>query len=76
MTNSAAGASVDNYYLGGYTPAQVKPPGKLDLISASAAKSGDRLQALFKIRVPGTGQPLAYSLQCSCTARKRIVDFL
>ncbi len=53
------GASVDNYYLGGYSSAMVQPPGKLDLLSASAAMSGSRLQALFTIRLPTNGSSLS-----------------
>ncbi|BDA43017.1 probable cytochrome b561 and DOMON domain-containing protein At3g61 at C-terminar half [Coccomyxa sp. Obi] len=58
-TSAPSGASVDNYYLGGYSSTLVQPPGKLDLLSASAAMSGNRLQALFQIRLPTNGSTLS-----------------
>ncbi|CAL8468982.1 g8523 [Coccomyxa elongata] len=57
--SAPSGASVDNYYLGGYSSAMVQPPGKLNLLSASAAMSGNRLQALFTIRLPTNGSTLS-----------------
>ena len=50
---------MDNYYLGGYTSSQVQPPGKLNLLSASAAMSGNRLQTLFRIRLLTSGSALS-----------------
>ena len=49
---------MDNYYLGSYQAAQVKPPGKLSVVRASAALSGGRLQALFQLRLPQRSQEL------------------
>lgn len=59
MLDCIAGAVVDDYFLGGYSSSLVKPPGKLDVISAAAAKSGDSLQAVFQIRLKGNGASFA-----------------
>ena len=58
VTARSAGASVNNYYLGGYAPSQVTPPGKLSVVRLSAALSGGRLQAMFQLRLPQNPQDM------------------
>ena len=56
----SAGASVDNYFLGGMDTSLVKPPGHLDALNATAAKSGSgRLQAVFALQLPQSAATLA-----------------
>lgn len=52
---------MDDYFLGGYKSLLVKPPGKLNVISASAAKSGNNLMAVYKLRLPSSASNLSAS---------------
>ena len=54
-----AGASVQAYYLGGYRTSAIVPGGNLTLLRASAAQSGGRLQATFRLLLPGSAAALA-----------------
>ena len=40
---------MDSYFLGGFEPAAVLPPGQLDVLSMDAAFSNGRLQAVFEL---------------------------
>lgn len=42
------------YYLGGYRKALVVPGGNLTVLAASAAQSGGRLQATFRLLLAGS----------------------
>lgn len=42
------------YYLGGYRASSIVPGGNLTLLAASAAQSGGRLQATFRLLLPGS----------------------
>jgi len=53
-----AGASVARFYLGGYSLAKIVPGGNLTLLAASAAQSGGRLQATFRLLLPGSAAAL------------------
>jgi len=53
-----AGASVARFYLGGYSLAKIVPGGNLTLLAASAAQSGGRLQAAFRLLLPGSAAAL------------------
>jgi hypothetical protein len=54
------GASIDSYYLGGYSPADVQPPGKLTVSRMSAAKAGGDLIGAFTMKVPAGTDPTAF----------------
>jgi len=53
-----AGASVARFYLGGYSLAKIVPGGNLTLLAASAVQSGGRLQAAFRLLLPGSAAAL------------------
>jgi hypothetical protein len=55
-----AGASIDSYYLGGYTPADVQPPGRLTVTRMSAAKANGDLIGAFTMAVPAGADPSAF----------------
>ena len=62
MSRSAArdaGASIQPYYLGGYSPARVRPGGNLTVLAASAAQAAGRLQATFRLLLAGSAAALA-----------------
>jgi hypothetical protein len=55
-----AGASIDSYYLGGYSPADVQPPGRLTVTRMSAAKANGDLIGAFTMKVPAGADPSAF----------------
>ena len=51
---------MNNYFLGGYDASLVRPPGHLDVLNATAAKSGSgQLQAVFALQLPQAAAALA-----------------
>ncbi|KAK9815929.1 hypothetical protein WJX72_012106 [[Myrmecia] bisecta] len=54
----SSGASIDDYFLGGYTPSAVKPPSRLTILSRSATGNATNLQATFRLLVAASGADL------------------
>lgn len=55
------GASIDSYFLGGYQPTSVQPPGRLTVARTDAAKADGDLIGSFTIEVPAVADPTAFS---------------
>ena len=54
-----AGASVDSYYLGGYSSGQVIPPGRLTVTQMNASQASGRIYAQFALQLSQTADELS-----------------
>lgn len=57
----SAGASINSYFLGGYTTSQVQPPGRITVSDLRAAKADGDIVGAFSMALPAGTDPSAFN---------------